>query len=222
LEAYAKQHSLQIVETGWRSEEVNPTVYCASNEGNDVVYFSDDFAQVRDARSSRKEMAQAFFEYLKKTYSYPGDEPNGQCAPSYDVAASRSARAHEEASTKNQQHQVKETGWKYEATASAPPAGARSPGSMEPMLIKLLQEEQQVAFYKCQSGELSSAYGATNGTYDCNCFTNKLREYRAQEYKERGSDMLSGGRRGRLSPPFNNLLSPGKDPELNFRSCKTN
>jgi hypothetical protein len=215
-QAYAKQHNLQIVETGWRGEEVNPAVYCASNEGNSVVYFSDNFAQSRDARSSRKEMAQAFFEYLKKTYSYPGDYPNGQCVPTYDLATSRAAREHEEAATKNQRLQVKETGWKYEAIASTPAvAGAGWPGSMEPMLIKSLEEEQELALYQCQSGEL-------HGTYDCHCFTDKLRVYRTQEYRERGSEMLSSGRRGRLSPPFNNLLSRATNPEFNFSSCKTN
>jgi N-acetylmuramoyl-L-alanine amidase len=117
----------------------------------------------------------------KKNYSYPGDYPNEQSVPAYDLATSRAARAHEEASPKSQGHQVKETGWKLgtkaqASAASTPSSAAGTAGTLSDPRVAQLPPGFRSALHDEVNGILTSNCQQINFTapvYDCPCFYRK-------------------------------------------------
>src|SRR5271169_4818412 len=69
--------------------------YCASSWSNSVVYFSAPFETDELVRNN---IQQAYFQFLKQKYSYPGDAPDVVCSISESLVSAKSDRAEDEAS----------------------------------------------------------------------------------------------------------------------------
>lgn len=104
--------------------------YCASSWSNRVVYFSAPFETDELVRNN---IQQAYFQFLKQKYSYPGDAPDVVCSISETLVTAKSDRTEDEDSVKRSNHSVTETTWTYRgpvpAASAAVLARAASPSA---------------------------------------------------------------------------------------------
>jgi hypothetical protein len=96
-----------------------------------------------------------------------------------------------------------------------------SPSGMPPDLHRLIEHEAtSTAAEICRGGNLRGYYGQSGNSFDCSCFSQKVREYRLKQYEQDGMKMVGMSHAGpALNPDLGILLLPRSSPTLDFRSC---
>jgi N-acetylmuramoyl-L-alanine amidase len=148
----------------------------------------------------------------QKNCSYPGEYANEQCVPAYDLATSRAARAHDEASTKNQGHPVNEP--KIQASAASTSSlTAAIAGVLSDPRVAQLPPEFRSALHDEVNGILTSNCRQMNFTapvYDCPCFYRKS----VTAQLDRGAILVQGRTGVNVNPPLALIV-----PYVDFDEC---
>jgi hypothetical protein len=96
-----------------------------------------------------------------------------------------------------------------------------SPSGMPADLRRLIEHEANgKAAEICSNGNLRGYYEQSGSSFNCSCFSQKVREYRLKQYQEQGMKMVGMAHSGPvLYPDLVSLLLPRNSPVLDFGSC---
>jgi hypothetical protein len=116
---------------------------------------------------------------------------------------------------------VVEVNWMPDRATGVAEVAPGAPSGMPADLRRLIEHEAtSTAADICRGGNLRGSYGQPGDSFDCSCFTQKVREYRLKQYERDGTKMVGMSHAGpQLNPDLGILLVPRNNPELDFRSC---
>jgi hypothetical protein len=148
----------------------------------------------------------------QKDCSYSGEYANEQCVPAYDLATSRAAHAHDEASTKNQGHPANETKTQASAASTSSLTAATAGVLLDPRVAQLPPEFRS-ALQDEVNGILTSNCQQMNFTapvYDCPCFYRKS----VTAQLDQGAILVQGRTAVNVNPPLALIV-----PYVDFHGC---